>query len=445
MTEIELPLMGTDVDCACGRVHRILTRAIQVEEGVMDRIPALMEAYGMGGRCLIVSDTNTYAAAGQYVEQVLRQAGRPVSSLVIARKSVHADEETLGEIMMAMEPRPDVLIAVGTGSLNDSTRYVARHVGLPYFVVATAASMDGFASTVTPVCKDGIKLTYSGVHPQMVLAEPAVLAAAPMELAAAGFGDILGKRTALMDWTLARDITGEAYCPVVADMMEQAMQACLETAPGLGRRDPSSVTALMKALALSGVAMQMHGNSRPASGVEHHISHFLEMRDLARGKPASLHGDKVGVASLIGLSIYEKFFTEQPPEQGERLEGAAWERAMEEAFGQRLAPRMVEAAKPYFLDEASWAAYRTSFIGHWDSYRSQVAGFAALREQGARALEQAHGPVLPQQMGYTRQDVLDAIRFARFVRPERPTILTWAANWGRLDAIAEEIADALYQ
>ena len=43
MTEIELPLMGTDVDCACGRVHRILTRAIQVEEGVMDRIPALME------------------------------------------------------------------------------------------------------------------------------------------------------------------------------------------------------------------------------------------------------------------------------------------------------------------------------------------------------------------------------------------------------------------
>ncbi|MFR1760019.1 MAG: hypothetical protein ACLSX2_09970, partial [Christensenellaceae bacterium] len=98
-----------------------------------------------------------------------------------------------------------------------------------------------------------------------------------------------------------------------------------------------------------------------------------------------------------------------------------------------------------FLDSAAWAAYREAIVQRWDDYRSQVAGFAALREQGARALEQAHGPVLPQQMGYTRQDILDAIRFARFVRPERPTILTWAANWGRLDAIAEEIADALYE
>lgn len=445
MTEIKLPSLGTDVDCACGRVHHILTRAIKVEKGVLDKIPALMDEYGLAGRCLIVSDRNTFEAAGRHVEQVLRRAGRAVSALVITRESVHADEETLGEIMMAMEPRPDVLIAVGTGSLNDSTRYVARHVGLPYFVVATAASMDGFASTVTPVCKDGVKLTYSGVHPQMVLAEPSVLAEAPMELAAAGFGDILGKRTALMDWTLARDITGEAYCPVAAGMMEQAMQACLETAPGLGSRDPDSVTALMKALALSGVAMQMHGNSRPASGVEHHISHFLEMRDLSRGKPASLHGDKVGVASLVGLSIYEKFFSEQPPEQGERLEGAAWEQAMEAVFGSRLAPRMIEAARPFFLDSAAWAAYREAIVQRWDDYRSQVAGFAALREQGARALEQAHGPVLPQQMGYTRQDILDAIRFARFVRPERPTILTWAANWGRLDAIAEEIADALYE
>ena len=101
--------------------------------------------------------------------------------------------------------------------------------------------------------------------------------------------------------------------------------------------------------------------------------------------------------------------------------------------------------KRQFLDSAAWAAYREAIVQRWDDYRSQVAGFAALREQGARALEQAHGPVLPQQMGYTRQDILDAIRFARFVRPERPTILTWAANWGRLDAIAEEIADALYE
>lgn len=444
MTEIQLPPMGQEINCPCGRVHSILTKEIQVEEGVLERIPALMDKHGLSGRCLIVSDANTYAAAGNRVEEVLKKAGRDVNLLVIRRASVHADEETLGEIMMNMEPRPDVLIAVGTGSLNDSTRYIARHVGLPYFVVATAASMDGFASTVTPVCKDGIKLTYSGVHPQMVLAEPEVLAAAPMQLAAAGFGDILGKRTSLMDWQIARDVTGETYCDDAVELMETALSACLETAEGLGKQDPASVTALMKALALSGVAMQMHGNSRPASGMEHHISHFLEMRDLSRGKPASLHGDKVGVAGLIGLSIYEKFFSEVPPTQGKMIVGEEWEKGMTEVFGERLAPRMIEAARCAFYNDETWTKYRQGILEHWDEYRQQVSGYAALREQGAQALREAKGPVMPQELGYTRQDIYDAIRYARFVRPERPTILTWADHFGRLEEIAEEIANELF-
>ena len=443
MKDIVLPAMGQEIDCPCGQRHTIATRAIEVGEGVIERIPQWMEAFGLSGRVLIVADERTYAAAGEALEAVLRAAGRPVSSLVIRREHVHADEATLGEIMMSMEPRPQVMIAVGTGSLNDSTRYIARHVNLPYFVLATAASMDGFASTVTPVTRDGVKLTYPGVHPQMVLAENAVLADAPMELSAAGFGDILGKRTALMDWQLARDLVGEEYCPVIAGMMEDAMSACLEVATGLGQRDRQSVALLMKALALSGVAMQMNGNSRPASGMEHHMSHFWEMRDLLRGKPASLHGDKVGVATLIGLRVYEKFFAIVPPPQGSMQRGKAWEDAMAEVFGAHLAPRMIEAAKPSLFSEEAWRGYQKKLMANWDQYVKAVEDFPGLRKLGEEALAAAHGPVKPQELGYSRQDVYDAIRYARFVRPERPTLLTWADHWGVLDQIAQEIVDEL--
>ena len=443
MQEVCLPPLGSNIPCSCGKTHSVRTQVVEVSSGVLERLPELLAQYALTGRVLIVSDKNTYAAAGARVEQILKAAGRPVFSLVICRDSVHANEATLGEIMMAMEPRPELMIAVGSGSLNDSTRFIAHHVGLPYLVIATAASMDGFASTVTPVSRDGVKLTYPGIHPEMVLADPQVLADAPMQLAAAGFGDILGKRTALLDWELARDLTGEGYCPVIAGMMEQAISVCLDTAEGLGQRNTDSVTALMKALTLSGIAMQMQGNSRPASGVEHHISHFLEMRDLARGKPASLHGDKVGVASLIGLKIYEKFFAIDPPAQGPVLEGEAWEAAMVQAFGSYLAPRMIEAARPYFPTKDMWAIYRARMLDNWQVYRAKTADFPAYRAQGEQALLKAHGPVKPCEMGYSKEDVLDAIRYARFVRPERPTILTWTALWGRLDQIAEEIVDEL--
>ena len=86
MTEIKLPTMGTDVDCTCGRVHHILTRTIKVEQGVLDRIPALMDEYGLTGRCLIVSDTHTFEAAGRRVEQVLRRAGRAGSALPMRKR-----------------------------------------------------------------------------------------------------------------------------------------------------------------------------------------------------------------------------------------------------------------------------------------------------------------------------------------------------------------------
>ncbi|MFQ9800392.1 MAG: iron-containing alcohol dehydrogenase [Clostridia bacterium] len=56
---------------------------------------------------------------------------------------------------------------------------------------------------------------------------------------------------------------------------------------------------------LSGIAMGYAGNSRPASGSEHHMSHFWEMDFLFRGKKAVLHGIKVGIGTVVSCKLYE--------------------------------------------------------------------------------------------------------------------------------------------
>mgnify|MGYP002230374967 CR=1 FL=1 len=144
--------------------------------------------------------------------------------------------------------------------------------------------MDGFASTVSPLILDGKKITKPAVYPAAILADTSIMKDAPMPMLTAGFGDIIGKYTALADWRLSRDLNGEYYCEECAALMARAVEKCAENAGGLRRRDEQAVEYVTEALVLSGIAMGMVGNSRPASGAEHHFAHTWEVDALARGE-----------------------------------------------------------------------------------------------------------------------------------------------------------------
>ena len=134
-----------------------------------------------------------------------------------------------------------------------------------------------------------------------------------MPMLTAGFGDILGKFTALRDWQLSRVLLGEYYCQEAAALMERAVERCAQNAQGLAQRDPQAVDAVTQALILSGVAMGMVGNSRPASGAEHHMAHYWEMDALARGEEHPLHGNAVGAAAVLSASLYQLAADQLPP------------------------------------------------------------------------------------------------------------------------------------
>lgn len=296
--------------CDCGKDHRVDIQKIIVGQGILARIPELIRRTSTDSpesppQVCLIADGNTWRAAGEAAAEVLAAAGIPAHPLLFpGDHRLTPDEAALGHILGGIRPTDDFLLTVGSGTLNDLTRFVSARTGIPYAIVATAPSMDGYASTVSPLILGGKKTTLSGVYPTGILADIQVLKEAPMEMLTAGFGDILGKLVSDADWRLAAALQGEARCETCAALVSRAVDHCVTNAPALPARSAETVGLITEALILSGVAMGLFGNSRPASGAEHHFSHYWEVDALKRNQAHPLHGNSVGVGAVLAASLY---------------------------------------------------------------------------------------------------------------------------------------------
>ena len=257
---------------------------------------------------ILAADANTYEAAGRKLEEELGAAGVTVRLCLIepgASGDVVADETSLLQLLIEVNPETtDAVIAVGSGTIHDIVRYVCYKTGKLFVSVPTAPSVDGFTSKGAPLIVRGVKKTFPAIGPVAIFADVDVLTKAPQQLVAAGFGDMLGKYTSLFDWKFSHLAAQEPYDEEVADMTEKALRACVEHVDEIGKRTEEGIRILMTSLIESGIAMLKFGQSHPASGAEHHLSHFWEMEYLRRGSRALLHGAKVGVACAEISRLY---------------------------------------------------------------------------------------------------------------------------------------------
>ncbi|MBR6772814.1 MAG: sn-glycerol-1-phosphate dehydrogenase [Clostridia bacterium] len=289
--------------CPCGKEHRFDVKAVEIFSGATDKLGEILSAHNIPKRLGVVADKNTLSAANGVLE-ALSDAGFEVSLTLF-------DDLRISDEAAAERVREDItknsckaVLSVGTGSLNDICRWNAAKLDLPFAIFATAPSMDGFASSVAPITVNGFKRTYPAKAPEVIVADTRVLAASPAELKAAGLGDLLGKYTAHADWVVSSALTGEYYCENVARLTLDSVGRAAVLAKEGDNTSEEYAGALMEALVISGLAMQLCGNSRPASGAEHHLAHFWEMQYELLGLPPVFHGKKVGVAAGLVADIY---------------------------------------------------------------------------------------------------------------------------------------------
>lgn len=290
--------------CACGKNHTLQTREYIVEKDAMKKLPALLARLFPSAKPLAVFDRNTHRAAYPKFGAALPE----VPACILADDEIHADERQIDLVTQALrDGGHDLLLAVGSGVICDVVRYVAFKQELPFIVVPTAASVDGFVSNSAAMTLNGAKITLPAKAPNAVVADLEVVAAAPKKMTASGVGDMLSKYISIADWKIGHLITGEYFCPFVADLTIEAVDMIVQNIEKINSGDIDSFGILMKGLLLSGVAMQMVGITRPASSFEHHFSHYLEIVPVEGVNRAALHGEKVGIATIQAAKYYPIF------------------------------------------------------------------------------------------------------------------------------------------
>ncbi|WP_238899889.1 sn-glycerol-1-phosphate dehydrogenase [Clostridium sp. YIM B02500] len=304
-------MANMEFDCSCGKKHRIDIKHIYVGENVYNKILDVAKEI-LPKEILLVSDNNTYKALGKCVENEFTESGYKINNIMLVSDGdLIPDEKAIGRVLVEVNNETELIVAVGSGSINDICRIISAKTHIPYVIMGTAPSMDGYASTVSPLIIDGAKVTYPGTNPYAIIADSNIMKDAPFEMICAGFGDILGKYTALSDWRLSNTIYNEYFCDTTEKLVRNAMYKCFENIEGAVKRDVKAIEYISEALILSGIAMTLSGNSRPASGAEHHLSHYWEIDKLSRKLEHPLHGNSVGVGTVISAWLYKKLNIEE--------------------------------------------------------------------------------------------------------------------------------------
>lgn len=379
-------------------------QAVTIDARAVEHLVAFCQANHLD-KLFLVADQHTYAAQGQAVHTALLAAGFDLKQIVFTNEEVIADAAHIFDVLIAAGGDSRTYVAVGSGTLTDITRFASHRTHSQFISVPTAPSVDGFASIGAPLIVHGVKITVICQAPLAIFADINTLAGAPQTMIAAGFADMLGKLTSIADWRLGRLLWGEPYDEAIAQRTLDAVQICIENVDAIGQGAPAGISRLLDALIESGYCMLDFGSSRPASGAEHHYSHFWEMKLLREGRPAILHGAKVGVATVLVAGLYDKVRGLSRAQVSDLLEAATWPARAEEAariraaYGDLAEEIIVEHRNFLDLGPAQVEALKRSILAHWDEIQA-IAAQVPPAATVADLLRRAGGPATAAELGF---------------------------------------------
>ena len=395
--------------CACGKIHRATLKYVDIGRNALKKLPERVRQLG-GSRVQMYCDKNTWQAAGREAEILLQQAGIDCRCYCFPQERVYADAAPVGQAAMHFDHSCDLIVGVGTGTINDICKIMAGTSGRPYIIVGTAPSMDGFASDTSSMVVDGLKSSLPSAGAQAIIGDSEILAAAPMDMIRAGVGDMLAKYISICEWRLSHEINGEYYCPQVAQLVRNSLQTCVAHADGLAARDPEAVQHVMEGLVLSGLAMGFAGVTRPASGMEHYFSHLWDMRALEFGWEEHLHGEQVGIGTLLSLKIYERLRCVQP-DRRKALAAAAtfslpdWEEEMRAFLGNSAEGIIALEQKEGKFDRGKHAMRLEVILQKWPLLQQIMREELPEAQMVESLLKKLGAKTEPQQLGLDQETV----------------------------------------
>lgn len=395
-------------------------KIVTVDDRAAEHLVEFCRAEGRR-RLLLLADRNTWAAQGAALAGALEKARCDVQQVVFHSAEVVADAHHIFQALIAADDETRTLVAVGSGTITDITRFVAHRTHADFISIPTAPSVDAYVSVGAPLIQGGVKITHICGSPIAVFAHIDVLTAAPRPMIAAGVGDVLAKFTSTADFRLGHLLWDEPYDDEIARrMLATAWRAANSTAE-IAAGDANGIRALIYALLDSGYCMVDFGNSRPASGTEHHYSHFWEMRLLQEGRPAILHGAKTGVGTVLAAALYQRMRSLTQRDVSDLLEAAILPdpeheiATMRQVYG-GVAEEMIEMQRSFLeMSPERFDALKRRILERWGDIQA-IAADVPPAEEIAGWLSTVGGPTHVQELGLSQQELLDAERYSHYLR-----------------------------
>lgn len=434
--------LGKPFKCSCGRTHSTGLEGCTVGAGVLTSLVDYVEKYGFK-KVYVACDEITYGIAGEKVMNILHDANIDAKAHVFTGGRFIPNEESLGKLMIDAPRDLDLVVAVGTGSINDMCRFFSYQMNAPYAIVATAAPMDGFASSGAALMVDNIKQTIPAQTPLFIIGDTDILCGAPVRMISAGLGDLLGKFTCLNDWRISKIVNDEYYCDTVVNLVKDCIENVLKNADKAASRDPKVIGDIMEGLVLTGVAMSFVGNSRPAAGCEHHLNHYWEAIEIQNGQIPVLHGIEVGLAEVVILKMTE-FLRESRPdfdaarEKAKQYDQAAWEEKMKEVYG-TASDAIIELEHESKKNDPEGRLKRIDKIEeNWDEIVKLMNDYMPSAERMIEILKSLDAPYFPSQVGFSDEMLYNALVYGKENRA-RYTLLAMMGDLGVLEDLAKKV------
>lgn len=417
------------------------TKALSIGDGVIVEAPGMFKRLFAGKRPVIIADATTWRIAGENLQNLFESDGlSPEMPFIFTDPNVHAEWSFIEQLDNRLLATDAVAVAVGLGTINDLAKLSSCHAGRRYMTVGTAASMDGYTAYGASIIKDGKKQSFSCPAPLGFIADIDIISNAPWRITASGYADLCAKVTAGADWILADAAGVEPIDTVAFNTVQNGLKSALSDPEGLRNGDRKALYHLMEGLLLGGLAMQINKSSRPTSGAEHQFSHLwnMEHHTLADGSTPS-HGFQVAIGTLASTALYEQMLDEDFTRLDIDQCLSVWKTLDEvkaetrEMFKNTDFPDIGETEmEEKYVDKEGLRRQLTSLKDNWieirEKLRHQLIPYSKMR----KSLEAAGAPVLPEQIGITRERLsISAVRAQRIRR--RFTILDVARRTGNLE------------
>ncbi|MDO4586054.1 MAG: sn-glycerol-1-phosphate dehydrogenase [Planctomycetia bacterium] len=436
------------------RIQRALrytdnTRMVVIEDQALSQTDSIFQSCFGDKKAIIIADPTTFRLAGQTVNEVLKsniqiQCEEP---FLFDSAEIHAEMKHIETLKTVLARTDAIPVAVGSGTVNDLTKYASSLFQRPYMIVGTAASMDGFTSFGASIEYNFCKQTFNCPAPTAVLIDMDVICDAPIEMNASGYADLIAKIPAAADWILADLIGTEPIDPVAWNLVQGSLKDWLNYPQGIVQRDRKSLRNLIEGLIMSGLAMQKAKSSRTASGAEHQFSHLWDNQNHRYQGRTPSHGFKVGIGTIATSALYEKVLKFDSSVFLSAIETLprrfrSWEQIeqkIDESFKETgLNSTVRKQCQLKFVDQTEIKRRLQLFYDNWDEILLRLKNQLLDAQTIQSMICQSSAPSLPEEIGIDRPRLLTSYSQAQLLRC-RYNVLDWMIDLGLWEDCVESL------